>query len=53
MNMNFRAWLQNVWFEHKDEKLAWKETVDYTIDEWISKNPMFLKNRYKAEIKNK
>ena len=51
--MNFRAWLQNVWFEHKDEKLALKETVDYTIDEWISKNLMFLKNRYKAEIKNK
>ena len=51
--MNFRAWLQNGWFAHKDEKLACQELVDYTIDEGISKNLKFLTKRYKAETKSK
>lgn len=53
MNLNFRAWLQNTWMEHLDEKLVYKERVDYTINEWISKNLKFLKNRYKSETNTK
>lgn len=53
MNLQFRAWLQNTWMEHKDEKMHWNEPVNYTINEWIRNNLQFLTTRYKSEIKNK
>jgi hypothetical protein len=45
-NPEFQAWIQSTWMEHLDEKLTWKETVDYTQSEWLKDNMEFLTNRF-------
>tara|TARA_R110000744_G_C19040040_1_gene526534 strand:+ start:85 stop:555 length:471 start_codon:yes stop_codon:yes gene_type:complete len=45
-NPEFQAWIQSTWMEHLDEKLTWKETVDYTQSEWLKNNMEFLTNRF-------
>ncbi len=51
MGKEFQAWIQNTWMEHLDEKLAWKEKVDYTQGEWLKKNLDFLTNRFQDEVR--
>ena len=46
MGTEFQSWVQETWMEHLDEKLAWKETVDYTQADWLKKNLDFLTNRF-------
>ena len=45
-NPEFQAWIQSTWMEHLDEKLTWKETVDYTQSEWLKDNMEFLTNKF-------
>lgn len=46
----FRVWLQNKWFEHKEELLIWeKRQPDYTDAEFFQKNKWSLKKIYKEQ----
>jgi hypothetical protein len=51
MGLEFNAWIQDIWMEHLDEKLMWREKVDYTQDEWRKKNLEFLTNRFQEEAR--
>jgi uncharacterized protein CbrC (UPF0167 family) len=53
MGLEFQAWVQNTWMEHLDEKMQWKEKVDYTQEQWLKKNLDFLTNRFQEEVRNK
>jgi hypothetical protein len=53
MGTEFQTWIQSIWMEHLDEKLTWKEKVDYTQDEWRKKNLDFLTNKFQEEVRNK
>jgi hypothetical protein len=52
MGLEFQEWIQSIWMEHLDEKLMWREKVDYTQDEWRKKNLDFLTNRFQEEVRN-
>jgi len=51
--LEFQAWIQNTWMEHLDEKLNWKESVNYTQADWLKKNLEFLTNKFQEEVRNK
>jgi len=51
--LEFQAWIQNTWMEHLDEKLNWKESVNYTQADWLKENLEFLTNKFQEEIRNK
>ena len=53
MGLEFNAWIQNTWMDHLDEKMQWKEKVDYTQKEWLKKNLDFLTNRFQKEVRQK
>jgi hypothetical protein len=53
MGLEFQAWVQNTWMKHLDEKLMWREEVDYTQDEWLKKNLDFLTDRFQETVRNK
>ena len=53
MGLEFNAWTQNIWMDHLDEKMQWKEKVDYTQKEWLKKNLDFLTNRFQKEVRQK
>jgi hypothetical protein len=47
----FRQFCQEMWFEHKDEILAWtRKPVDYSSDEYFSKQRWMLKRLYKSHL---
>jgi hypothetical protein len=52
MGLEFQEWVQSTWMEHLDEKLMWREKVDYTQDEWRKKNLDFLTNKFQEEVRN-
>ena len=52
MDFEFQQWIQQTWMEHLDEKMEWKEKVDYTQEEWLNKNLEFLTNKFQ-ETKEK
>jgi len=52
MDFEFQLWIQQTWMEHLDEKMEWKEKVDYTQEEWLNKNLEFLTNKFQ-ETKEK
>lgn len=49
MNKGFRLWLNDKWFEHVDECLAYNIKLDYTSDTFFKINKWHLKRLYKAE----
>jgi hypothetical protein len=53
MGLEFQEWVQSTWMEHLDEKLTWKETVDYTQADWLKKNLEFLTNKFQETVRNK
>lgn len=46
----FRAWIQNKWFEHKDEVLMWGGRPPEDAQAYFSKYKWWLKTVYKKEI---
>jgi len=52
MGTEFQEWIQSTWMEHLDEKLMWREKVNYTQDEWRKKNLDFLTNKFQEEVRN-
>ena len=53
MGLEFDAWIQNIWMDHLDEKMQWKEKVDYTQKDWLKKNLDFLTNKFQEEVSQK
>ncbi len=53
MGLEFDAWIQNIWMDHLDEKMQWKEKVDYTHEDWLKKNLDFLTNKFQEEVSQK
>ena len=53
MGLEFDAWIQNIWMDHLDEKMQWKEKVDYTQKDWLKKNLDFLTNKFQEEVRQK
>ena len=52
MGLEFQSWVQSTWMEHLDEKMNWKEPVNYTQEDWLKKNLEFLTNRFQEEVRN-
>lgn len=50
--MNFRAWCQEMWYQHVEESLAWEgfETTA-TPQEYFAKYKWWLKREYKYQSK--
>jgi hypothetical protein len=53
--MKFRQWINEKWFEYKEECLAWriKTPTCEDGDEYFRKNKWFLKRKYKEEHEGK
>ena len=48
--LDFLSWIQDKWFEHKKEVLAWEgKVVDYKMEDWLEKNKDFLVDLYIEE----
>ena len=46
----FRAFVNDLWFQHKKEVLTWDgEVVKYTVKDWFVKNKWFIKRLYKEK----
>ena len=46
-NSAFRAWLQNLWYEHQAEVRDWEgKIVQYDMNYWFNKHKWFLKQMY-------
>ena len=44
------SWIQDKWFEHKKEVLAWEgKVVEYKMEDWLEKNKDFLVDLYLKE----
>jgi hypothetical protein len=53
MGLEFQEWVQSTWMEHLDEKLMWREKVDYTQADWLKKNLEFLTDKFQKTVRNK
>ena len=53
MGLEFQKWVQSTWMEHLDEKLMWREKVDYTQADWLKKNLEFLTDKFQKTVRNK
>jgi hypothetical protein len=50
----FRLWLQNMWYEHREEVLEWTgKEVEYTSEQYFAKYKWFLRTLYKNSKKEK
>lgn len=45
----FRIWVTNKWFEHRDENEAWGYRVDGSSTDYFRKYKWFLKTIYQKE----
>jgi len=46
----FRCWLQNKWFEHKDELMLWeKKSPSYDDKYYFQKHKWMLRKMFKEE----
>ena len=51
MNRSFRQWVNEKWYEHKEECSTWKAPSCKDAQEYFRKNRWFLKKRFKEEEK--
>jgi hypothetical protein len=50
---DFRVWLQEKWFEHKDEILVWEKRLpEYDDKYYFRKHKWMLRKMYKEERGN-
>ena len=47
--MNFRAWCQEMWFQHVDEMSAYGQRLPYTAKEYLAKYKYWLKREYRHQ----
>lgn len=47
---HFRRWVNDMWFQHKDEHFAWcKEPCPYTASHYFNKYKWWLVREYKYQ----
>ena len=50
--MNFRQWVQEIWFQHIDELDAWEhQSPKYSPAEYFNRYKWWLKREYKHQSK--
>lgn len=49
--MNFRAWLQQKWYEHREELELYKEPLHYDLRGYFAKYKYWLKREYQHQLK--
>jgi len=51
MQRNFRTWVTDKWYEHRDEVITWtRHPVDYDFSTYFQKNRWTLKRWYQQEL---
>jgi hypothetical protein len=53
MISKFRVWINEKWYEHKRECLAWQTPSCKDAEEYFQKNKWFLKRKFKEEVLDK
>ena len=49
--MNFRAWCQEMWYQHVEESLAWEgHEPTATAQEYFAKYKYWLKREYRHQL---
>lgn len=48
----FRIWLEKIWSEHKIEMEHHNQQIDYSMEQWVSKNLWHLRKLYKENLPN-
>ena len=51
--MKFRLWLQNMWFEHKDELESIGQKCDYDLIQYFNRYKYWLKREYRHQVRTK
>lgn len=51
--MNFRMWLQERWFQHKEELESFGQLCDYDVKHYFNKYKYWLKREYKHQTGRK
>ena len=49
--IEFRSWLQNMWFNHKDELESYGQTLPYTSKQYFGRYKYWLKREFKHRFK--
>jgi hypothetical protein len=50
INMNFRAWCREKWYEHVEERIAWEGVEPTaTAQEYFSKYKWWLRREFRAQ----
>lgn len=47
--MSFRIWLQERWFQHKEEMENWAQPVNYDLRQYFNKYRWWLKREYRYQ----
>jgi hypothetical protein len=47
--MTFRAWLQEMWFQHKDEMESYCQGLPYSSKEYFVRYKYWLKREYRHQ----
>ena len=50
--MNFRQWLQEMWYEHQTEILGMGQTIDYTAKDYFARYRWWLRREYRHQVKD-
>lgn len=48
---SFRVWLQEMWFEHKEELASFNQKCDYNVQDYFNRYKYWLKREYRHQTK--
>lgn len=51
--MPFRQWLQEKWFEHREELESFGQTCEYDVKHYFNKYKYWLKREYQHQVRKK
>lgn len=51
--MTFRAWLQEMWMQHKDELEYLGQRLDYDVADYFNRYKYWLKREYQHQMRNR
>ena len=49
--MTFRAWLQEMWMQHKDELEGLGQKLDYDLSDYFNRYKYWLKREYRHQMR--
>lgn len=47
--MKFRAWLQEMWFQHQAELESYGQSLDYDLKDYFARYKYWLKREYRHQ----